>query len=194
VSCRQRGVSPSSAAWGRWFDLAPGWGPRLRHQSDEPDVAATCWALERKLLADPGHKLGPRNPGSVMPTGLRIRVAAARGMRLAPMPAGSGVAPLADVPDRERELKRREFDDASGPWPRGLPPATPPDPVGRLVPREHVTEEGSAPASRCQGDRGCTCAGTGDGSISRSPSGASSGAWRAVARLNSRGMPRSARP
>ena len=85
--CRQRGVSPSSAAWGRWFDLAPGWGPRLRHQSDEPDVAATCWALERKRLADPGHKLGPRNPGSVMPTGLRIRVAAARGMRLAPMPA-----------------------------------------------------------------------------------------------------------
>jgi hypothetical protein len=72
------------------------------------------------------------------------------------MPAGSGVAPLADVPDGARrdgfsqlvvrckhpviampvlprrrdeidepveELKRREFDDAIGSRPRGLPPA-----------------------------------------------------------------------
>jgi hypothetical protein len=79
------------------------------------------------------------------------------------MPAGSGVAPLADVPDGEpghgppelvirrkhpvipvpvlprrrdeirqpvEELKRRELDDAFGSRPRGLPPATPPDPVG----------------------------------------------------------------
>ena len=30
------------------------------------------------------------------------------------------------------ELKRRKFDDAIGSRPRGLPPATPPDPVGRL--------------------------------------------------------------
>jgi len=83
------------------------------------------------------------------------------------MPAGRGIAPLADVPDgacrhrpselvigrknpvvampvlpRRRdeigepveELKRREFDDAIGSRPRGLPPTTPPDPVGRHVP------------------------------------------------------------
>jgi hypothetical protein len=89
------------------------------------------------------------------------------------MPAGRGVAPLADVPDGEpghgppelvirckhpviampmlprrrdeidepvEELKRREFDDAIGSRPRGLPPATPLDPGGRLVPREHVSD------------------------------------------------------
>jgi len=34
---------------------------------------------------------------------LLIRVAAAfRGVTAAPMPAGSGLAPLADIPDRER--------------------------------------------------------------------------------------------
>jgi hypothetical protein len=89
------------------------------------------------------------------------------------MPAGRGVAPLADVPDGEpghgppelvirckhpviampmlprrrdeidepvEELKRREFDDAIGSRPRGLPPATPLDPGGRLLPREHVSD------------------------------------------------------
>jgi hypothetical protein len=52
------------------------------------------------------------------------------------------------VPPRRRdeirqtieELKRREFDDASGSRSRGLPPATPPDPVGRLVSGQHVTD------------------------------------------------------
>jgi hypothetical protein len=38
------------------------------------------------------------------------------------------------------ELKRREVDDTIGPRPRGLPPATPPDPVGRLVSQEHVAD------------------------------------------------------
>jgi hypothetical protein len=89
------------------------------------------------------------------------------------MPAGHGLAPLADIPDRERrdgppqivirrkhpviampvlprrrdeirqtveELKRRKFDDAIGSRPRGLPPATPPDPVGGFVPGQHVTD------------------------------------------------------
>ena len=113
-----------------------------------------------------------------MRAGLLIRVAAASGaVTVAPSPAGRGVAPLADVPDRQRrdcppelvirrkypvvampvlprrrdeigepveELKRREFDQAIGSRPRGLPPTTPPDPVGRLVPREHVADSGCA--------------------------------------------------
>jgi hypothetical protein len=33
------------------------------------------------------------------------------------------------------KLKRRELDNAVGFRPRGLPPTTPPDPVGRRVPR-----------------------------------------------------------
>ena len=98
-----------------------------------------------------------------------VRVAASfRSVTVAPMPAGRGVAPLADVPDRERrdgppelvirrkhpvvampvlprrrdeigepveELKRREFDDAIGPWPGGLPATAPPDPGGGFVSR-----------------------------------------------------------
>ena len=36
-----------------------------------------------------------------MRTGLRLSVAAARGMRVARMPTGTGIAWLADVPDRE---------------------------------------------------------------------------------------------
>ena len=104
------------------------------------------------------------------------RVAAAsRAVTVAPMPAGRGVAALANVPDRQRrdgfpqpvirreysviampvlpwrrdvigevgeQLKRREFDDAIGPRPRGLPPATPPDPVGGFVPWQHVADVG----------------------------------------------------
>ena len=42
------------------------------------------------------------------------------------------------------ELKRRELDDAINSRRRGLPPTTPPDPVGRLVPREHVADLGDA--------------------------------------------------
>jgi len=38
------------------------------------------------------------------------------------------------------ELKRRELDDAVGSRPRGLAAATPPDPVGRLVSRQHVAD------------------------------------------------------
>ena len=38
------------------------------------------------------------------------------------------------------ELKRREFDDTVGPRPRGRPPATRADPVGRLVSGEHVAD------------------------------------------------------
>jgi hypothetical protein len=36
--------------------------PRLRDECDQPDVAATVRALERKLLPDPRHQLGPGNP------------------------------------------------------------------------------------------------------------------------------------
>jgi hypothetical protein len=46
------------------------------------------------------------------------------------------------------ELKGQEVDDAIGFRPRGLPPTTPPDPVGRPngdpVPREHVADLGDA--------------------------------------------------
>ena len=35
---------------------------RLRDERDQPDVAATHWALEGKLLPHPGHELGPGNP------------------------------------------------------------------------------------------------------------------------------------
>jgi len=47
-----------------------------------------------------------------------------------------------EIGEPVQELKRREFDDAVGPCPRGLPPTTPPDPVGCLVPREHVADAG----------------------------------------------------
>ena len=49
-----------------------------------------------------------------------------------------------EIGEPVEELKRREFDDAIGSRPRGLPPTTPPDPVGRLVPREHVADSGCA--------------------------------------------------
>ena len=42
------------------------------------------------------------------------------------------------------ELKQGEFDDAIGPWPRGLPPASRADPVGGLVSREYVADAGDA--------------------------------------------------
>ena len=42
------------------------------------------------------------------------------------------------------ELKRLDFDDAIGSRPHGLPPTTPPDPVGGLVSREHVADAGNA--------------------------------------------------
>ena len=36
-------------------------GPRFRDEGDQPDVATTRWALERKLLPHPGHQLGRPN-------------------------------------------------------------------------------------------------------------------------------------
>jgi hypothetical protein len=69
----------------------------------EPDVAATRWALERKLLPHPSHQLRPRNPGGVVRAGLCMSVAAAfRGLSACLMPASHGTAPLADVPCRHR--------------------------------------------------------------------------------------------
>jgi hypothetical protein len=40
--------------------------PRLREEGDQPDFAATVPALERKLLAQPGHQFRPRNPRGVV--------------------------------------------------------------------------------------------------------------------------------
>ena len=139
---------------------------RLRNERDQPNVAAAVRALERKLLPHPGQEFRPGNPGGVVRAGLLMRVtAASRGVTVAPMPAGSGVAPLADVADGERrngfsqlvirrkhpvipmpvlprrrdeisepveELKRREFDDAIGPRPRGLAAAAGARPIWRL--------------------------------------------------------------
>ena len=89
------------------------------------------------------------------------------------MPISHGIAPLADIPDREggdggpelmirgehpviampvlprrrheisepvEEVTRREFDDAAGVRPRGLPPAPRADPVGCLVPWQHAVD------------------------------------------------------
>ena len=42
-----------------------------------------------------------------------------------------------------QELKRREFDDAIGSRPRGLPAAAGPDPGGGFVPRQHVADLGN---------------------------------------------------
>jgi hypothetical protein len=118
--------------------------------------------------------------------GFLIRVAAAfRGLPAGRMPAGSGLAALADVPDRERrdgfsqlvvrckhsvipmpvlprrrdeigepvqKLKRREFDNAVGPRPRGLAAAARPDPVGGFVSGQHVADFGYAAV--CTADHG----------------------------------------
>jgi hypothetical protein len=43
-----------------------------------------------------------------------------------------------------QKLKRREFDDAIGPRPRGLAAAATPDPVGGFVPWQHVADSGCA--------------------------------------------------
>jgi len=84
--------------------------------SSEPDVTATRWARKRKLLPHPGHQFRPGNSGCVVRTGFLIRVAAAsRAVTVAPMPAGRGVAALANVPDRQRRdgfpqpVIRREY-------------------------------------------------------------------------------------
>ena len=75
----------------------------LRDERDEPDIAAAVRALKWKLLRHPRHEPGPRNPGGVVRTGLVMRIAAAsRGVTAAPMPAGHGLALLADVADGER--------------------------------------------------------------------------------------------
>jgi hypothetical protein len=47
-----------------------------------------------------------------------------------------------EIGEPVEELKRREFDDAIGSRPRGLPPTTPPDPVGGFVPGQHVADAG----------------------------------------------------
>ena len=71
----------------------------------EPDVTTAVRALERKLLPHPGHEFRPRNPRRVVRAGLlfRLRVTAACGaMTVAPMPAGRGLALLANVADGQR--------------------------------------------------------------------------------------------
>jgi hypothetical protein len=49
-----------------------------------------------------------------------------------------------EIGEPVQKLKRRELDDAIGSRPRGLPPTTPPDPVGRLVSREHGADADDA--------------------------------------------------
>ncbi len=45
-----------------------------------------------------------------------------------------------EIGEPVQELKRREFDDAVGPRPRGLAAATGSDPVGGLMPGQHVAD------------------------------------------------------
>jgi hypothetical protein len=52
-----------------------------------------------------------------------------------------------EIGEPVEELKRREFDDAVGSRPRGLPAATPPDPVGGFVPGQHVADADDAAVS-----------------------------------------------
>jgi hypothetical protein len=71
---------------------------------------------------------------------------------------------ISPVGGRARAGKPREFDDAIGPRLDKLPPATPADPTGRLVPREHVTDATDAAvwaadrgqSLQCEGQPGAT--------------------------------------
>jgi len=73
--------------------------PRLRDERDQPDVAAAVWALQRKLLPHPRHEFRPGDSGGVVRAGFLRRVTAAfRRATVVPMPAGSGLAPLATCP------------------------------------------------------------------------------------------------
>jgi hypothetical protein len=49
-----------------------------------------------------------------------------------------------EIGEPVQELKRREFDDAAGSWPRGLSAATGADPGGGFVPRQHVADADDA--------------------------------------------------
>jgi len=116
--------------------------PGRRDEGDQPDVTAAVWALERKLLPNPGQESRPRNPGGVMRAGLLIRGAAASGaVTVAPMLAGRGLAPLADIPDRQRRdgfsqlVVRREYS-----WLVSRRQAMPVLP-GRLLRRWRVTSQ-----------------------------------------------------
>ena len=76
--------------------------PRLRHERDQSDVAATRWALQRKLLAHPGHQFRPRDSRRVVRAGLLLRVVAVSGaVTIVSVSAGRGLALLTDVCDRE---------------------------------------------------------------------------------------------
>jgi hypothetical protein len=83
--------------------------PWLRDERDQPDVAAAVRALERKLLPQPRHEFRPGNPGCVVRAGLLLRITTAfRTVTVTPMPAGRGISPLADVPDRQRRDGRAQ--------------------------------------------------------------------------------------
>ena len=75
--------------------------PWLRDERDQPNVPAAVRALKRKLLPHPRHEFRPRNPRRVVRAWLLrrvIRVAAAfRAVTAGRMPAGRGLARLADV-------------------------------------------------------------------------------------------------
>jgi hypothetical protein len=49
-----------------------------------------------------------------------------------------------EIGEPVEELKRREFDDAIGSRPRGLPAAAGSDPVGGFVSGQHVADLGDA--------------------------------------------------
>ena len=51
-----------------------------------------------------------------------------------------------EIGEPVEKLKRRELDDAAGPWPRGLSRAARADPVGGFVPGQHVADFGCVAA------------------------------------------------
>ena len=63
-------------------------------EGDQPDGAATRWALERNLLTHPGHQFRPGNPRGVVRAGLLVNIAGA----VRCVPAGRVLAALANVP------------------------------------------------------------------------------------------------
>jgi hypothetical protein len=73
-------------------------------ECDQPDIAAAPRALERKLFPNPGHELGPSDPGSVVRARFVARVVAvAGGISACRMPAdrmlsGRSISPLAGIP------------------------------------------------------------------------------------------------
>jgi len=157
----------------------------------EPDVATTPRALEGKLLPHPGHQFRPGDPGGVVRPGLRLSIAAApRGVTVARMPAGTGVALLADIPDREcRDGFPQPMIRGEHPWlasrQQGHPWPLPPRAVGAKA-EVWLDRQRQPPAGLCRCLRG---GGTRSARRSRNSYGVSSTTPLAPGRVDLRERP-----